>query len=295
MNMDSRIRDCDSFQERLRRTVVRIRDSIGVERQVFQEMLGMTASRYSTIVMQRDEFTIQELQSLANAVALDLDLLLQGHVDYSALAQQFRGDRSILPERYAEKTQRFGRAKAAQVIFAHLSAYHGEEFGRAYFRRFQLQPETFENAADFIHPLISIDLIGEFTKEGYSEAQIRSVGTMTFGTSPPQLRRQLAGMKDPRALYAYFLEGVIPLMYDRMSEYQITRLTSTGCTVVTRTREEAQNSFGRAIIDSRETCLYRQGVFSSVLGHLRTRFGTIHETTCIHRGDAQCTIEVTWN
>ncbi|MBI3555361.1 MAG: hypothetical protein HY074_03735 [Deltaproteobacteria bacterium] len=285
----------ENFNACLKRTVARIRECTDVDLRTFLNMLGMSALRYSEIIMQRQEFSIQELRSLADALDIDLDLIFRDKVDYVALARHFRGDRSVFPEHYSEQSHLFGRAKAAQVIYSHLASYHGESFGRAYFRRFQLHPEAFSNPTDFVSPMIASDLVKGLAKEGYREEHIRSIGTMTYATCPPPLRRKLAAMKDTKTLYLYLYEELVGIQYDRMSDYKIVRLSDRGCTSIVRTREEAQEAFKRKVIDNRESCLYRQGAMSSFSAHTGPSFSTVRETSCIHRGDEVCTLEFRWN
>ena len=285
----------ENFNQYLSTSVSRTRDCLGVNHKTFRNMLGMTLTRYTDVVLKKDEFSIQELQNLADTLDFDIDLLFKGKIDYVALAKQFRGDRTVFPERYADESQQFGRARTGTVIFSHLAAYHGESYAREYFRRFQLYPEAFAEPSAFVNPVIHFDLVGGMTKEGYSEEQIRSIGTMTFALSPPELHRKLAWLKAPKTLYSYVYEELLRTQFDRMFDYQLTGFTDTGCKTVVRPRQEAQDAFKRKIVDNRQSCLYRQGVASSFLANISPHFAEIHEESCVHHGDKLCAYEINWN
>ncbi len=279
---------------RLRRTVGRIKDSVGVDRRTFQDMLGVLPSRYAELRFQKSDFSIDEIYSLADALKLDMDLLFSGRIDYQALARQFKGDLTALPERYQNDVEKMARARAAQVIFAHLSLYHGEDYARSYFRRIQIHPEAFSNPTDFIHPRITTDLIKGLGRENYSEDQIRGVGTMTLALFPEVVRKRLLASRTPRELYSYILEEYAPRQYDRIYHYKLESLSADRCRVVSQITELAQSVFVHDPIDNREACLYRQGVFSSFYGVLGKKLAQIEEVSCVHLGDRKCEIDIVW-
>ncbi len=286
----------EDFYTRLRRTVPKIRECIEVDHSSFLEMLGMSAARYAEVAFRKSEYSTVEISSLADALSVDIDLLFQGKLDYRALAQQFRRNFSAVPERYADESQWLGRARAAQTIYSHLHISKGEAYARSYFRRFQLRPEAFSEATSYVHPLIAIDLMKDLSSEPlYDEARLRSMGTMNLAMLPAVVREKLEALKTPDVLYPYMFEEHLPKQYDRMFQYKLDRLTDSRCRIVVSTTEFTQNTFAGRNIDNRESCLFRQGVFSSFLGLIGSRFAQINEHSCVHCGGASCSFDVAWN
>lgn len=294
MSTRDSVTDGELLNARLRQTIVKIQDSIEVERRTFQEMLGVSTSRYADIQFRKMDFSIKELYSLSNSLSLDLDLLYSGNIDYQALAKQFKGDLTALPERYQNTHQKMARARTIQIIFSHLCFYHGESYARAYLRRFQVRPEAFLNSTEFIHPKITTDLISGLSQENYSEDQIRGIGTMTLSMLPPLVKQKLKKYT-PRNLYSYILEEYVPKQYDRIYTYKLDRISSERCRIISKSTELAKSIFSNKPVDNRETCLYRQGVFTSFYGVFGKRLAKIEEVSCIHRGDSQCVTDVVWD
>jgi hypothetical protein len=294
MNLNNSDLNSKSLNTRLRDTLFRIQDSIQIDRKSYQEILGISATRFAEIAFQSSDISIYELYSIANALDLDIDLIFSGDIDYKALARRYKGDLKAIPEKYQNPSEKLGRARASQVIYSHLMIYHGERFARAYFRRLQLYPDAFTDSVEFVHPLIAIDLMKNLTREGYEENQIRSIGTMTLAVTPKVHQKALSKTKTPKNLYSYILEEFAPKYYDRMYQYKLDQLSNSKCRVITQTTEFAESVFRGKNIDNRESCLFRQGVFSSFLGVFGKRFARIEEISCIHRGDSKCVIDISW-
>lgn len=295
MAIQSQLSEHEILNSRLRQTIFRIQDCLDVNRKTFLEMMCISSERYAQIAFQKSDITILELYSLAKALDLDLDLLYSGKLDFLEIARRFRGDLKAVPERYSDHSKMLGRARAAQLIFTHLTVYRGEAFARSYFKRLQLYPEAFSNPTDFVHPQIAMDLMKNFSKEGYSEDQIRGIGSMTLALTPEPLRKQFLLTKTPKNLYSYLIEEYGPRSYDRMFHNCLDRITNDSCRVIISTTQLAQEVFGNHPIDNRESCLYRQGVFSSFVSIFGQNYAKIQEISCVHRGDEKCILDIVWN
>ncbi len=285
-----------NFNQRLSHTLFGLQDALDLDASAFSEMLGVSGLRYQELRSGRSEVSVQELYSLAQGLDVNVGQLMEGKVDLKLLRQRLRGGSELLPDAYADKAHHLARSIAPKVIHTHLVAHHGQAFARSLFRKFHVAPELFDSLTDYIGPMIPADIVLHLhQEEGYTDDQIRGVGTMTFPIVPQAVSETLRSLRTPQRLYQYFFDYLVPRSYDRMSTYHVEAMGPTYCRVKVKTSEQAQTAFKRKIVDNRAGCLYRQGVVSSYLAHLTGNFAHIQEYSCLYLGDPHCLFDICWN
>lgn len=283
------------FNTRLRHTLKQIEKAIGIDRGQFVAILDLSTTRYTEILNGKEKLSADEFVRLCQSFDINPKLVSSGGVDYVTLAERFHTRRTAIPRRYAQPSEKLSRALGIQIILKFLSNRPSPSYSNRILSRLQLQPEAFKNPNDFIHPNIYHDLLTELRMEGFSDLTFLKMGQATFSPENTGIKAILSKSKTPKALYTSVHEELFPQLYDRVFDYQLLNITSTGCSGTISLTEEVKDIFHTNTFGNRELCLYKAGVYTSFLAHTLPYFAKVTETSCMYKGDPRCILHFSWN
>jgi hypothetical protein len=276
-------------------TLGRIQDSLQLTGTQYADLLGFTQKEYDSLLLDGEQLKIQNLLNLSQATELSIDRIMDGDIDFHALAKKHLGDKFAIPEKYAIPTQALARARTVKAIMHHVNSIHGEAYGRHVLRRLQIHPDFFSNPEDYINPFIITDLIETLVRSGFDRSHVKEMGKCAMKVNQnTAVGSLLSQAKTPMDLYRDLHEIVINRHFDRIFEYRIQSLSKTGITVTVTPIKDSHEALNSKLIGDRETCLYKQGVYSSFIGHIDHQFAKLFETACIYQGDPQCRYHLCW-
>lgn len=278
------------------RVLEEIRNSVDLSEKEFSELIGATPKYYSRILEGRKPLTPDLIAKTSQQFHISTDAIFSGKIDHLALSAQFHGNISILPERYADQTHHFARTRSTLTLIDYLKSLHGSAFVHQTLRRLQLRGEMFQDPESPVHPLIVTDLFDDLERSGFHPELFREMGKATLNINKKtQVNSVLSKTRNPRELYEVLHDQIQHSHYDRLFHYEIKKITNSLMHTSVRPKKDAHDALGLKLTGERHTCLYKQGVYASFMGHIGQPFPRILETKCLYLGDSECKYAVSWD
>ncbi|MBI3542095.1 MAG: hypothetical protein HY075_02310 [Deltaproteobacteria bacterium] len=200
-----------------------------------------------------------------------------------------------LPERYADPKQKLVRARSIRAIAQYVRLLRGNAYTESRFRALGTQQAQFAEQDGFASPLFADDLLTSLAHDGFTDFQIRQMGSTTLLTNHrSRLASVLSKPVSPRQLYEDLHEQHLH-HYDQIWTYRLLHIDAKGCIAEARPRESVSELFKTKHVGSRRMCLFREGVYAAVLGHISSRLAKTAETECVFLGDSRCLYHMSWD
>lgn len=274
--------------------MIEIQEALGLSVNDFCDLLGTTPKRYDKIKNGVASHQALRLENFCDHLGITCENLIDGRVDLSALSKQFRSKNPPLPHIYLDDPIRLSKARSFLGIVSFVQEFYGKDFSRSILRRMQIASTIHIDPNEFVSLNLILDLLKELKREGFSDPELQGTGNMTFTiNSPTELGHALSGAKSTKDLYRSVHEELLRY-FDHIFDYKILNLKNDSCLTEIKPKAEFIHLMKSPVIGSREYCVFKQGVFSSLLAHREGRFAKTHEHECMYLGSNRCVYEVKW-
>ncbi len=280
----------------LSRSVSEIVTASAFSEEELLDALELCASDWQLQITGKKDFSIITLVRLAESLDFSVENLLLGKVDPSSIRKRHNPiGAAALPERYSNSSELVCRARTVLNIIKFTDEQFGRNFSTTLLRKLQLRREDFSKPERLIHPFIITDLLKTCVESGIHSNHMLAMGSQALainrGTGVDNV---LAACKTPRKVYETLIEQVIGLHYDRLYHYRFHHFTKDDVIAEVSPQKDIHDALKQRVVGTRETCLYKQGVTASFLGHIGMKPATIRESSCMYLGDRCCTYHLSW-
>lgn len=272
-------------------TLERLRIELGIDLSLWAELLGTTRREYVKALGTK-QISLRSVEALANYFDMSMELLIDGNIDYAALAARLNGNLAILPERYAVGA--FSSKRTVVNLLAYLEQTYGWPMVKASLRRLQVHEAAFKDPNGKLSIRFQNDLCDLLGAKGFGKQDFRRMGAYSPVTNRHSPIGQILGRaRDSHELYTLMIEEAARL-YDRNFDYAIAWMDGEACTVEARPSQLVQESLKTKTPGSIGACSTRAGVFESATSYIESAHAHVDEVRCIHRGDPFCSYRISF-
>ncbi|MEW6058232.1 MAG: hypothetical protein AB1540_16640 [Bdellovibrionota bacterium] len=284
------------FVKNLNDNIFRIQACINVDSQILSDLLGVTSKQLEEFRSGFQNLRIENLEWLCETLGISLENLFTGNIDYPALAQQFGGNVYALPDRYSNSQQHFARARTIMGIIEYLNSLFGPKYVHNILSRLQVRREYFDNPDAFISPYLVTDLLTELRKSGFHENHNVEMGKSAAKVNEKtRVGKVLSSSDGPSKMYERLHAEIMDAHYDHLFYYSLSSLSENDLRMTTTPRRHSHDLLETRTFGHRETCLYKQGVYTSFLSHIGCKNYKLEEEKCMYHGDEHCVYHLSWS
>ena len=271
--------------------VERTRLNLQIPSEKWTDILKMTNEEYVNVLKGRKALPLPSLSRLAAHLNLTLENFMDGRIDFPALVAKYVHAAFDLPEQYLKSA--FSRRRTVINFLRYLESTRGPLFRDQTLKYFQLSEKHFYvQETKPVNLTLIVELYRYAKRYGFSDLDFHNLGIHALKTNQKtQLADEFRKFKNPIELYENVF-GPLAQHYENNCDYLIQSLSSIRCVVEARSKPAVSEEFKVKHLGSLETCTYRGGVLSSILGHIYRPFAKVTETKCVHRGDDICIYEL---
>lgn len=265
----------------------RLRITLDYDLKSWADLLRLTESEYVLFLKGKKPLDIMRLAELSRQTHLSLDAFVEGKIDFKAVAAQYQGFSTYIPEQYTISA--LSKRRTSITVLDYLEKYFGWQTRQAVLRKTQVQESSFSDPEKTINLRFLNDTLKFLSSNGFTHDSIAAIGmhsAVTNSTSPfTKILRSLPRLRD---IPDYTINSLVPKYFDRNHHYRILSLDDTSCVFEVTPVKELRSNLSFNEIASRELCAYRKGVASSFFAHAGLPFGKTTELACVHDGAPAC-------
>lgn len=264
-------------------TVERLQATLRPDPAHWRQLLrGSTARTDGTI-----ELSETALLELSDFAELDPRAVLEGTVDFKALARHRAGDLGHIPEEFQAAARSRVRTSAHLLDFVEIGK--GWRFRHKLLRRFQVTEAALSDPDRSISIRFLSRLCESLLSSGLTHEDLYQMGQYSVLTnSASEVGKKLKKLEGPKEVFEKVFTDLIGKYWDRNFDYRLLSLDSDQCVVEAAPSAEVADLLQQRLIGNSGTCASRGGTFSSLTGYLNLPLARVTETHCIHRGDPRC-------
>jgi predicted hydrocarbon binding protein len=248
--------------------------------------LRISEDDYEGILSQKKEFSAVHLFHLTEKLWINPSDFEKGTVDFDSLLQARQGKKGLNP-RYtvAAKSRKHTVINSLNFVEHH----RGPHLRTAVNRHFQIQDDFWtQGHMDQINIRFIGDLFKFLRDRGFTDRDFKHVGENSVLTlRGTEIGHAFSKCGSAAGLYEMLI-GELITRFEENCSYKISSLSRDRCVLESISNAEVAEAFGSKHTGSRETCLVRVGIFSSLPTYIGLNPATVHETHCVHRGDRRC-------
>lgn len=267
----------------------KIHFALGLADSDFAELLQMSPEEFAESRRARTSLPITSVLPLLAEANLSIEKFMIGEIDIPAVEAHYRKDFDFVPERYLKTA--FSRRRSPVHILDFLESRFGWQARADALSHFQMTESAIGKVEDLISLEFLSDLATYLNRWGHGESFFYQAG---LHSSVVNWNSSFAGiLRAQPTLKSVYEIGIAELMnfLERNHEYQLTRLTETHATLISRPRKEVLAATGSQTIGNSLICQLRAGVGAAFVRYLGLPEGRAIEVKCIHRGDPFCQFE----
>lgn len=273
---------------RLRDTLERLRQTTGTSHKSIRDILQLSSRDYSALRNLKADLPLSSAVRLAEYFKLNLDNLLEGRIDYSALSAHAEGNLSYIPDRYLVGAH--SRKRIVNLTLDHVARTRGWRQRLQVLRHFQLNECAFAQSSDPINIVFVSELFSHLKTLNYCASDFEEVGMMALQPSSP-LGTLFRKERDVMSLFEKMFT-VHQEHFEMNCIYRTSKLTSNQVVVESRPRQQVQDELRIKQVGSPEICTGRKGIIKIAPTILGAPAAQVFEDRCIHRGDPKCRFRI---
>lgn len=274
----------------IRQTLERIRTAIDASSEAWSDITNLTAQEYQKLRLAQDELPVTNLMKVARNLDLNVEMLLNGNIDYDALSEHFAGNAAYVPAKYSVGA--FSRRRTIINILDCLTASLGPEVRYRVLKRFQIKPKILSEPNGYVNIRLvadALDVAAQVLPEKCLAFMLGAHSAASFKESPIGLT--LRKLHTVSSIYEYIVYELKSL-YDENHQYTIASLTEDGCVVHSKPSEKLMDALKTRFPGSVSVCQYRVGVAASAPTYIGMPMASVRKTHCIHWNDPYCSFEI---
>lgn len=284
------------FQQKLKVTLKHIQFSTRMTEKEFCDALGTTRNEYDRWLRGEYSLSIINLDSLSKRLALSIDLIYSGKIDFSTLSKQVTKDPISLPERYQNPAHQVALTRSLRSAVDYIGRFHGRQYASLLLSRLQIDPSFLYTDRTYISPLLQLDYIEVLKKESFGIDTIRDMGRYSAFAFKPLLKDQISSVnlnKSAMQTYEAFFTGQSGF-FDLFFDHHLLRLGTNRCDFEMTLDPEKNSLFEVEAKKFSFSCQFKIGLTSSLLSLVLNRSAKYKEHSCWFKGDPSCRFELTW-
>jgi hypothetical protein len=272
-----------------RETLERLRESTFLSDEEWSDCLQLSPNRYENLKDQK-EITLsdQVLEDFSELIDLTPEAIISGNIDFKVIAKRQKGYATFLPERYFVAAH--SKIRTSSHLLDYIEIFHGWRVRSRILRHFQLNESVFANLDRAISVSFPTDLYGHLSSMGLRHSDFYEMGKYSLvSNSRSKVGEMFRATKTPKSAYEKCFVELIGQYYDQNFIYSLKKMDQTTCTVSARFHPQVLDEMHVSSIGNGAACSSRGGTFASIMGYIGASDADVTETTCVHRGDQECT------
>ena len=274
-------------------TLERIRVTLLLSHQQLADYLALTLKEYFRLRERQRPLSAINIFKLSDQLELGFAPIMEGKIDFKALAKHYFGDKDYLPEKYYVAA--FSKRRSTLSILNHIE----KKFGwteRAYvLRYFQLNEAVFVNPEREISFQFASDLCDYLYKYKFGEEGLSQMGVESFlSTNLDQVRKELGDCRNLGDIFVMMADELIPKYFEKNFIYQISGVKKHGCIITAKPNPEVMEMFHSKLIGNYATALAKRGIAAAWPRILGLPAALVTQEACIYHGDPEIRYRVNY-
>ena len=268
-------------------TLSDIQTTISVDDGTFSDFLELPVQRFRQLRNTKKAPSVCAIDSIAEKLNLDIEHMLGGNIDFTALSEHFFGNDAYVPDKYLVAAH--SRRRTSAQILAYIGRFHGQSSKTALLRRFQIHETAFTDLNKTININFLSDLCATIETMGFSKSEIEKMGAYSFVQNRnTELGHILSSHKSLRSLHEDIFASTVGKYFDTNFHYKLIELTDEHCVFESIENRDICDELGMPHIGTKTTCAIKRGTTASLAKYLGHNNSKVQETHCIHHGDRSC-------
>ncbi|AGH94555.1 hypothetical protein [Pseudobdellovibrio exovorus] len=273
-------------------TLERIRLTTDTDNETWHEVLKMPAKDYQNLRLGKAEITDKLVENVSEHFHVDPLSLLKGRIDFKDLALRHQNTDQEIPESYSKAA--FGRKRTSITSVNFLEKYVGWRLRLDAMKSLGIGEKDLQDPFSPISMRFITDLCAYLHDRQFSEQDFFAMGAFTYeGNKNSVIAQLFANLSCPLDAYEFFFNDCMKL-FEQNCIYTITHSTALGMTVEYVTNPHVAAESGVPHLGNTHVCHLKVGSIANVTRYIGLPPSQIEKTSCVHQGDAVCTLEITF-
>ena len=275
------------------KTIDQIKNTLQVPHSEMAEFLGLPVTRYQKMKSKELPLSLVEATALVKKLNLSLEAFVYNQIDYLSLAEHHSGNLNYIPKKYLFGA--YSKRRTVTGFLDYIEYLRGSRVRGNILRHFQITEASLENGEKPINIIFMQDLFKLIRKDCFGDLDYINIGAFSaVANKGSPLHHSLLMTNSISEAYEHLIVDLVRY-YEHNCDYRLVKLTSEGCVVESTPSQSLVDAHQNYNIGSREICLCRSGILTSVPTYINEFNSKVIETRCIHQGDPICSFEVQYN
>ena len=272
-------------------TIHRIEQTLGLFDQDLSDKLQLTHKELAKIRETKKEVSADKIFSLAERLDISFNSIVNGKIDYQALAQHYFGNKSFVPERYASGDA-FSRRRSTLFILNYIEKNFGWKERLYVLRNFQLNESIFSNPDLPISFLFASDLCEYLRRYKLDRTSMIQIGVQSYRTVAGPLKAELANCTNVSEIYERMCGELIQKHFEKNFQYRVLKMNDGNCTISVRPNQMLTDLLETRSVSNPGTELTRLGITVALPTILGLPVAEVKQTASIHDGAKEIRYEI---
>lgn len=275
-------------------TLEQLRHAIDYDLDTWTTALKLKKSQYRDIVRRSTTITLPTLVTVAERFNLSLQSLYSGEIDLEVFKAHQTGDLGVVPARY--RVAAHSRIRSTIASLEYLNRFHGPSLRTEILRHLQVTETALLDPDGAINVFLPVDIFSILKRSyRFQESQFTAMGHYSFIVNQaPAFTSAYRSVTLAKHLYERMFGDLLKI-YERNCTYHLKELTNSICVVDCYSNQEVTQLLKTRHIGTRETCLWKAGLFTTAPQYLKLPYATVQETECVHLGDRLCRYRINFS
>lgn len=271
-------------------TLERLRVTARLSQTEWCDLLGVFWQDYQKLKFGEYQIDDKAIDGLASYFQIPASSIIEGQIDFSALALKRERPQDTLPEKYQKAA--FSRRRSVVTSVDFLESRFGWRLRADALNKLELPESVVQNPYGAISVQCIVDLCTYLKRRGFTTNDFFAMGVYSYeACKDTLLGRVFSELRNPTEIYEVFITEAMKL-FESNCRYTIHRLSPGYVFIeVTSDRDVAAKLKVRHI-GSKELCEFKAGLAASIPLFHGLPAAKVREVKCVHRGDSTCLFEI---
>lgn len=218
---------------------------------------------------------------LSKKLGIGIKNIQSGNIDYEALKEHFKGNKTFIPKRYQHYQN--SRIAPSNNLLVFSKGFFGAEVAETIKRELQINDVILADPNQNIGSLLPIDILSKLDELNVKDTSFQTMGSFFFAQ---RLRPLLSVLPENLNQYLELIFEHHMQTTEKNMSYSIHRVTSTEATIKVETRQDTKDAFGLSQFGGSSYYQYVKGCYAEIMKiHLKLPTSHYLPVTMLSEGD----------
>lgn len=269
----------------------RIQKCLGIDDRKMADLVRLTEKEMVKMRAKERDISPRAAFYLADALNIGFEAIVTGRMDYIALAQQFLGNHSYIPERYLQGAH--SKRRTVINILDYIKENLGGEQRWRTLQQFQMTESMFEDPDAPINLRFSVDICDMLLNRHRTHQTLFEIGQHSVRTNKnSEMGQSLQKARNVREVYEMMFSGISERYIENNFTWKIDSFSTEECLISGYPNEEIVNAIGKKYVYASSGMWIREGFIASIPEYIGMESAKIKRVRCVSRMDSKVTFLV---